>query len=80
VPRGFPDASDLTPRELRQGAGDSLVQQVAEADDRRQRRTELVAHHGEEVGLRAVRLVGDAACTPQLDHEVANVVLPLARL
>src|SRR5437763_2198840 len=46
-------------------AVDALQQDLAEADDRRQRRTQLVAHAGEELGLELVGLAQFAVDGPQ---------------
>ena len=43
-------------------AGDAEVEQLGVTDDGVERRAQLVAHHGEEIGLGLVRRLGMGAC------------------
>jgi hypothetical protein len=57
-----PDARDVFRVARRELSGNAHLEQLGVAVDGVERRSELVAHHGEEVTLRLVRPLGFSAC------------------
>ena len=54
-----------------------VQRQLGHADDAVQRRADLVAHVGEELALRAVRLLGDASRGGELGGALAHLAIEI---